>query len=414
MTDRVKLLIQKRTSLKAQITNLTNIVERGKHDRVTLKMRMDRVTSLYHAYEEFNDELTVLNPDDNHRDEFNNVQEKFYSLAGKVEDIINPNMAAASASTSSVATISSDSGTMVVAKRQINLPIASLPCFECRYENWLSFKNLFLAMIDTRTDLSDVEKLQYLKSTLIGDATNKLKILSIEGSNYSKAWELLKRAYEVKRILISRHLSLLINLPALERETTDGLSKLADDAQQHVASLNALGVVVNSEILVNLIEDKLPKFTAEKWEETLDRDEFPRIDDLYEFLYRTAVRVSKRSRIEDHKRDDNKYLPPAKRGRILNKVLLVNATNNCVACRNKKHPLFQCDKFKQLDVSKRVEVVKRAKLCYNCLRSHQGKFCNYSNCTICQRRHNTLLHFDKRPTISTVTETGDAGIVKSE
>lgn len=92
----------------------------------------------------------------------------------------------------------------------------------------------------------------------------------------------------------------------------NGLSKLADDAQQHVASLAALGVNVGSEILVNLLENKLPKNTAEKWEETLDRDEFPKIDDLYEFLYRTAVRVSKRVR-ETSKRDDDKFLPPLKK-----------------------------------------------------------------------------------------------------
>ena len=76
----------------------------------------------------------------------------------------------------------------------------------------------------------------------------------IEGTNYRKAWDLLKRAYKVKRVSISQHLSLLINLPILEKETIDGLSKLADDAQQHVASLNTLGVDVGSEILVNTLK----------------------------------------------------------------------------------------------------------------------------------------------------------------
>lgn len=199
-----------------------------------------------------------------------------------------------------------------------------------------------------RNHLFDVEKLQYLKSALTGEAANKVKILPIENSSYHKAWEILKRSYEVKRILISRHLSLLLNLPVLERESTDGISKLADDTQQHVASLAALGVNVGSEILVNLLESKLPKNTAERWEETLDRDDFPKIDDLYEFLYRTAVRVSKRIR-EVVRRDDNKIAPPIKikRARIANKTFVVSVTNKCAACKNKQHPLFNCDKFKQ-------------------------------------------------------------------
>ncbi|XP_070171311.1 uncharacterized protein [Polyergus mexicanus] len=371
MADQIKLLIQKRTSLKSQITSMTNLVERGRYDKTALKLRMTRVTELYHAYEEFNDELILLDPNDQHKDEFANVQERFYSLASMVEGIVNSTTSAANAGTSSNVTQPSGSGAAAITKRRVKLPEASLPNFDGRYENWLSFKNTFLAMIDTQTDLSEVEKLQYLKSALKGEAANKIKILSVEGSNYLKAWELLKRSYE-----------------------------------QHVA-LAALGVNVGSEILVNVLESKLPRNTAEKWEETLDRDEFPKIDDLYEFLYRTAVRVSKRVR-ETSKRDDDKFVPPFKKGRMSNKAFIVDVTNNCTACKNKQHPLFKCAKFKQLTVPKRIEFVRNAMLCYNCLRSHRGKACNYTNCTICQKRHNTLLHLHKNtavPATTNATET---------
>lgn len=91
-------------------------------------------------------------------------------------------------------------------KRRIKLPEAPLPTFDGKYENWLSFKNAFGNMIGSRTDLSDIDKLHYLKAALKDDAANKIKIFAIDGVNYSKAWELLERAYEVKRILSSRHL----------------------------------------------------------------------------------------------------------------------------------------------------------------------------------------------------------------
>jgi len=159
----------------------------------------------------------------------------------------------------------------------------------------------------------------------------------------------LTRAYEVKRILISRHFSLLINLPVLEKETTDGLPKLADDAQQHVASLTALDVNVGSEILLNSLENKLLKNTTEKWEETLDWDDFPKINDLYEFLCKIAVRVSKRVRTESFKREDDKNFPAAKRGRIANKIFMINKTNSCVASKSGQHPLFKCDEIKRLN-----------------------------------------------------------------
>ncbi|XP_011858062.1 PREDICTED: uncharacterized protein LOC105555647 [Vollenhovia emeryi] len=365
---------------------------------------MARTTDLYHAFEEFNDELVLLDPNDTHKDEFTNVQERFYSLASKVEEIVSSTVSTASTGVTISASQPSDSETTAIVKRRVKLPEASLPKFDGQYENWLSFKNTFLVMIDSQTDLSEVQKLQYLKSALTGEAANKLKILSIEGSNYQKAWELLKRSYEVKRILISRHLSLLLNTPVLEKETTDGLSKLADDTQQHVASLAALGVNVGSEILVNVLESKLPRSVAEKWEESLDRDEFPKIDDLYEFLYRTAVRISKRVRAGTTRQAEDRSTPPGKKARISNKAFVVNIANNCPACKNKQHPLFKCDNFKQLSVPKRIECVKNAMLCYNCLRSHRGKPCNYSHCTICQRRHNTLLHLEKTQVASTTPD----------
>lgn len=383
MADRIKLLIQKRTSLKAQITSLTNLVERERYDKVTLKLRVNRVTELYHAYEEFNDELLVLDSSDQHKEEFANTQDRFYALVGKVETILrssasnaNPSTSSADANTTSNTIQSHGSGSAANTKRRIKLSEASLPKFDGRLENWLSFKNSFIDMIDSQSDLSDIDKLRYLKSTLVGETVNKLKLLSIEGSNYQKAWELLKRSYEVKRISISRHIALLLNMPVVEKETTDSLSKLADDAQQHVASLAALNVTVGSEILVGILESKLPRITAEKWEETLERDKFPKIDDLYEFLYKTAARISKRSR-EASKRDDDRYSVAVKKQWVANKSFVVNLTNNCTACKNKQHPLFKCHAFKQLTIPKRIEFVRNAKLCYNCLRSHRGKTCNY-------------------------------------
>ncbi|KYN50271.1 hypothetical protein ALC62_08582, partial [Cyphomyrmex costatus] len=88
---------------------------------------------------------------------------------------------------------------------------------------------------------------------------------------YSKAWELLERSYEVKRILVMRHLSLIVNLPALEKETTSGLTKLTDDVQQHLASLATMNVSVGPEMVVYLLESKLSKQTLNKWESSLEK-----------------------------------------------------------------------------------------------------------------------------------------------
>ncbi|XP_072757735.1 uncharacterized protein [Anoplolepis gracilipes] len=314
---------EEQTMLEQTHKRLTNWIERKQYDKAALRIRMNR--ELYHKYEEFNDELLLLETSDQHKEEFANVQDRFYTLVGKVERILNISARSAQTPASSADTDDTsnmiqphDSGTAVYTKRRVKLPEASLPKFDGRYENWLSFKNSFIAMIDSQTDLEDVQKLQYLKSALTDEAANKLKILSIEGSNYAKAWELLKRSYE------------------------------------------------------------------------------------------TAVRVSKRVR-EMSKREDDKHTF-SKKARICNKAFVVGTITNCTACKNKQHPLFKCTAFKQLTVPKRIEFVRNAKLCYNCLRSHIGKTCNYSSCAICQKRHNTLLHMETNKSTSTTNNAKESTV----
>lgn len=82
----------------------------------------------------------------------------------------------------------------------------------------------------------------------------------------------------MKRILITKHLSSIFNLIPLDKETTSGSSKLADDMQQHLTSLRTLGVSVNPETTVYTLETKLPKRTLEKWKATFERDELPKPD----------------------------------------------------------------------------------------------------------------------------------------
>jgi len=394
MADRVKILIQRRTSLKSQITNLSNALDKGKSDNVALKLRMKRLTELYHAFEDYNDELSVLDPDESHQNEFSNIQERFYTLAAKLESRFERETSVESARQDGNNRIDDTDAVIPIKRRRIKLPEATLPTFDGKYESWLSFKNAFHNMIGSQTDLSDIDKLHYLKSALIGEAASKVRIFEVDGINYSKAWDVLERSYEVKRVLISRHLSSILNTLGLEKETSSGLSRLADDTQQHVAALNTLGVSVGQEMIVHILETKLPKITLEKWEITLDRDSFPSADQMYEFLYKTAVCASKRERTRPVEQEKTRVETAikSKKNFVPNRAFVTNVTRSCVICKDKRHPLYLCERFKQLPVPKRIETVKNAKLCYNCLRSHKGAPCKFSSCTICQRRHNTLIH----------------------
>ncbi|XP_076287382.1 uncharacterized protein LOC143212430 [Lasioglossum baleicum] len=85
--DRIRIIGQKRTSLKRQITQLENYITSGQYDETNLKMRLNRVTELFHAYEELNDELAIIDPENNHLDEIQDIQDRYYDIASKIKSM---------------------------------------------------------------------------------------------------------------------------------------------------------------------------------------------------------------------------------------------------------------------------------------------------------------------------------------
>lgn len=207
--------------------------------------------------------------------------------------------------------------------------------------------------------MSNVEKLHYLKSALKDNAAKKIKIFAINNANYEIAWETLRKAYEAKRAIISRHISMLLDLPMQQKESADGLSKLATDTRQIVASLDKLNVTVTPEITVRIIESKLHKNTREKWEEGLSRDTYPSLQSMYDFLDRYADVVSMRdigNKKREHEQDThvNKRLKVGNKKGEKHRAFVTIAAKNCIACQEKPHLLYQCDVFRKMAAKDRV------------------------------------------------------------
>jgi len=133
------------------------------------------------------------------------IQDRFYSLAGKIEDKVNKTITAENdpGALNDNIRVGNVNIAPSLKRRRIKLPEASLPTFDGKFKNWLTFQNAFDSMIGSQTDLTDIDKLHYLKSASLTEAGNKIKIFSIDGVNYTKAWELLEQSYEIKRILIT-------------------------------------------------------------------------------------------------------------------------------------------------------------------------------------------------------------------
>ena len=80
--------------------------------------------------------------------------------------------------------------TLLERQRLPRLPDAKVPTFSGNYEEWLSYKNAFLSVVNTQL-VDDVVKFIHLRSSLEGEALKKINIYDIRGENYSKAWSTL-------------------------------------------------------------------------------------------------------------------------------------------------------------------------------------------------------------------------------
>ena len=81
--------------------------------------------------------------------------------------------------------------------------------------------------------------------------------------------------------------------------------------------------------------------------------------------------------------------------KVTKQVFVSKTGKSCPIC-HENHPVYKYIKFRNFPIPQRIQAVKDASLCLNCLRTHGDKPCNFSKCVICSNPHNTLLHLPKK------------------
>lgn len=112
-------------------------------------------------------------------------------------------------------------------------------------------------IIDNR-NLSNVERMQYLCSSLSGDASNAFNYLVVIGANFAVTWDITMSHYENTRQLINGHLQMLFSLLQLSSRTFKDLQNLRDKVNMFKYSKISI-VDTWKYILVFFISQKLDK-----------------------------------------------------------------------------------------------------------------------------------------------------------
>lgn len=148
--------------------------------------------------------------------------------------------------------------------------------------------------------MSNVEKFQYLVSSVNGEAAKIIESIEITGQNYSTVWELLQQRYDDPRSLKKKHIQCLFVMPTVIRESARAIRDLVDHTARHLRMLKVLGAPTNTwdELIMHMMESKFDGKTLRAWKEEIKSDEEAKLDDLFEFLkrrYQTLERIESRS-----------------------------------------------------------------------------------------------------------------------
>ena len=144
---------------------------------------------------------------------------------------------------------------------KVKLPKLSLPYFDGNPTQWTAYWDSFQSTIHNHPELSKVDKLRYLQTSLIGDAALTIAGLQITNENYDEAIELLEKQFGNKQIIISRHIEDLMQFPKVSsNDDLRGIRILYDKLETTTRSLKSIRIKSDSysAVISPVIMSKLP------------------------------------------------------------------------------------------------------------------------------------------------------------
>ncbi|XP_070067080.1 uncharacterized protein [Drosophila virilis] len=130
-------------------------------------------------------------------------------------------------------------------------------------EDWSDFSNMFTTVIDKDPYLTNIEKLQHLRSCLKGTALNTIRSLEMSNANYATALELLDKRFNNKRLVFEAHINENLRLRKVDKGATTQLSEFSDKVNSHLLALKSMGSVeqIAGSIIVHILLQKLDSAT---------------------------------------------------------------------------------------------------------------------------------------------------------
>lgn len=243
MADEMRALIVRRATIKAQLTRFKSYLEKWSErpDEQQLVERFEKFRTTWVSFDEVQTSIELDTTDTGTQAAANeraHFEELYFELAARAQRRL---ASVRPPTTNDNITMAQDQLPIQNVKANIKLSTINLPIFSGNYEEWLGFCDNFTSIVHDNANLTPVQQLQYLRSSLKGEAALVIQSLETSSQNYEIAWALIVERYDNKRIIVQSHIRALFDLPTIAKESSTQLRSLVDAALRHTRALHALG-----------------------------------------------------------------------------------------------------------------------------------------------------------------------------
>ena len=269
------------------------------------------------------------------------------------------------------------------------LPKITLVKFKGDVTQFRSFWDSFESTVHTNTDLTKIDKFNYLVSLLEGSASRAIAGLPITEENYDAAVDIINKRFGKPQQLISAHMDELLKISTLSTDKPHQLRYLYDKLNVNIRGLEALGVKSTQygSLLIPIIMAKLPPeirvhVARNTTEDVWDIESILSVIQNEIEAREISEKIKAMATITEPKRPQFPKNPTI--GSFVVESTPPLPTPACVYC-SEMHFSASCHKI--TDINDRKTILKRDKRCFTCLRKrHNAEQCDKS-CRKCKRKH---------------------------
>jgi len=227
-----QILIKKRSHIKAKLTRFITFLSEcneNEEKRQETAARLEKVETIWKEFDEVQTELEDINEAELQSQERDSFENKFYQAVTRAKNITSA-IQASNAHPERIAQIANQP-INIIQPNKLRLPTIDIPKFDGSWEKWLPFRDTFTLMVHDNAVLAPIDKLHYLRWSLIGEAHKLVESLEVTSHNYQIAWDIINKRYKGNKTIIQHHVQAMINFPCLTKESHSSLRQLVDTTQ---------------------------------------------------------------------------------------------------------------------------------------------------------------------------------------